>query len=146
MVQLDLGKNAAGADVTVDDTNFGEMAMSRMKQYFEKPFTDKRGYSANITSSKIRSILEMVNKIYNNVFFMSGSELSKNHLSDIAYLKVKLAYECGRDKSVEDFIKRSCIMNPITHIINGKRKDDFLLYCRYVESLVAYFKYYGGKD
>ena len=146
MTRLNLGKNAAGADVTVDDTNFGEVAMSRMKQYFDKPYTDKWGKNANITSSKIRNILEMVNKIYNNVFFISGNELTNNQLSDIAYLKVKMAYESGRDKSVEDFIKRSCIMNPITNIVNSKKKDDFLLYCRYVESLVAYFRYYGGRD
>ena len=146
MTQLNLGKNAAGANVTVDDTNFGEMANSRMKQYIDKPFIDDKGRKANITHSKIRNILEMVNKIYNNVLFIPGSDLTKNQLSDIAYLKVKMAYESGRDKSVEDFIKRSCIMNPITHIVNGKKKDDFLLYCRYVESLVAYFKYYGGRD
>ena len=146
MTQLNLGKNSAGADVIVDDTNFGEMAMSRMKQYFDKPFIDGKGRSITITSSKIRNILEMVNKIYNNVLFIPDSELTKNQLSDIAYLKVRMAYECGRDKSVEDFITRSCIMNPITHIVNSRKKDDFLLYCRYVESLLAYFKYYGGRD
>ena len=24
--------------------------------------------------------------------------------------------------------------------------DQFILYCRYAESLVAYFKFYGGKE
>lgn len=146
MTQLTLGRSASGESVQISEVNFGDVAMARIKQYMDNAPVNRRGEKETITTSKIRNILEMTNNIYNNVFYLTGDELPNGILSDIAYLKIKMAYESGREKTVEDFVKRSCLMNPISEIIKSKRKDVLLLYCRYVESLVAYFKFYGGRD
>lgn len=137
MAQLNLGGTASGKNVMINDTNFGDIAMSSMKQFFKKSLAQK----GLITITKLRSILEMVNAIYYNVLFITDSDLTENLLSDIAYLKVKMAYESSRENSVKEFINHTNIMNSIDAIVNSKKKDDFLLYCRYIESLVAYFKF-----
>ena len=143
MAQLTLKKNGL-----INETNFGDIAQQRIQQYIKEPFLDKKKKinTSKITSTKIRSILQMINRIYNSVVSTAKEELSENQLADLAYTKVKIAYECGREETVDDFVKRTGIMEPIDQIVKSKKKDDFLLYCRYVESLVGYFKYYGGKD
>ena len=59
------------------------------------------------------------------------------------YLRVKMAYEAGRDSAVKEFLEKTHLMETVRHIVTY---EQFLLYCRYAESLVAYFKFYGGKD
>ena len=63
--------------------------------------------------------------------------------SDLQYIKVKMAYESGRDSVVKDFISETRLMTLLDQIHSY---DQFMLYCRYAESLVAYFKFYGGKE
>ena len=142
MTQLNLGKNKAGVEI-INSSNFGDTAKKIIDLYFSTAKINKWGKKEIITSSKIRGILEMVNIIYNSVLFNTGSELTESQLSDIAYLNTRLAYEC-REEIVKKFIDSTCIMKPIKDIVNSKKKDDFLLYCRYAESLIAYFKYNGG--
>lgn len=98
-----------------------------------------------LTTSKIRTLLDLVNKIYSQLFYSDQETLSADLLSDIQYLKMKIAYEAGRDKSVKNMVDKTWIYKALAtnHI---KTKTEFLLYARYVESLVAYFKFYGGRD
>lgn len=67
--------------------------------------------------------------------------------SDIQYLKVKMAYEAGRDQDVKEFIKGTYLMALVAYIDSYEK---FILYCRYAESLVAYTKFFephsGGKE
>ena len=60
--------------------------------------------------------------------------------------KVKIAYESGREPVVKDFIQRTAFTAAITDVMNQRTRESFLLFARYVESLIAYFKFYGGKD
>jgi len=141
MTKLILGKNKEGKEIYLDDTNFGELAEKRIIEYNKTPIQ-------KISKSKIRGILELVNKIYNDVFYLVENPLDTNHLSDIAYLKVKFAYESAKEerdktKPIDEFVKQTRIMHLLDQI---KTKDEFLLYARYVESLIAYFKFHGGKD
>ena len=136
MVQLSLGNN-----VTINETDFGDVAKKIMGNFFEKKRSNQKG---SISTTKLRSILEMVNYTYYSVLYIANNELTNEHLSSIAYLKVRMAYESGREDTVRDFIKEAGLMEPITDIVKSKRRDSFLLYCRYVESLVAYYKYEGG--
>ena len=54
-----------------------------------------------------------------------------------------MAYEAGRESAVKSFFEKAHLMGMLDSVLTY---DQFLLYCRYAESLVAYFKYYGGKD
>lgn len=123
------------ANVTISDMNFGDEASRRIKSYLGGRTGE------DITNTKLRGILEMVNKIYSSASYSPGSRLSERHLGDIHYLKSKLAYEHKED-SVKRFIEHTGIMNPLEEIVKSGEKAKFLLYCRYMESLVAYSRYH----
>ncbi len=67
----------------------------------------------------------------------------------VKFLKVKLAYQIGRAESkrgnpIKDFEREAQLMRRIDAIGDDIRKyEDFALY---MEALVAFHKFYGGKD
>lgn len=93
-----------------------------------------------LSMSKLRSIYSLITNIYTRVNNRDDFEDCK---TDLQYIKVKMAYESGRDQAVKDFIKKTFLMYLLDAIATY---DQFILYCRYAESLVAYFKFYGGKE
>jgi CRISPR-associated protein Csm2 len=98
----------------------------------------------NLTTSKIRNILAMVTEIYNDVIHEKGEKLSDEMIERIQYLRLRIVYEAGRDKDVKEFVDKSGILNDVKKIGNSKKK--FLDFCKYVEALVAYHRFYGGRD
>ena len=115
----------------------------------EKVFKD--WYSTRdkkITTSKIRGLLSGMSDIYNDVVRVEGEELPQDIVDRIQYLKVQFVYEYGRDDkkdgSVRRFINESKILNKIDQIGTSKKK--FIEMERYTEALVAYHRFYGGKD
>lgn len=145
------GKNGTIID-DEDKMNFGTVAEERILAY-RKNVRENREITY-ITRSKIHGILALVNKIYNRVIFNPNDVLEPDQVSDIAYLEVKIAYEMGRDPekkngkeiAVKEFLEETYLKNPIKDIVESKKKEDFLLYAKYVESLVAYFKFHKGRD
>ena len=115
----------------------------------EKVFKD--WYSTRdkkITTSKIRGLLSGMSDIYNDVVRVEGEELPQDIVDRIQYLKVQFVYEYSRDDkkdgSVRRFINESKILNKIDQIGTSKKK--FIEMERYMEALVAYHRFYGGKD
>lgn len=115
----------------------------------EKVFKD--WYSTRdkkITTSKIRGLLSGMSDIYNDVVRVEGEELPQDIVDRIQYLKVQFVYEYGRDdkkdEPVRRFINESKILNKIDQIGTSKKK--FIEMERYMEALVAYHRFYGGKD
>ena len=115
----------------------------------EKVFKD--WYSTRdkkITTSKIRGLLSGMSDIYNDVVRVEGEELPQDNVDRIQYLKVQFVYEYGRDDKkdgpVRRFINESKILNKIDQIGTSKKK--FIEMERYMEALVAYHRFYGGKD
>ena len=98
-----------------------------------------------ITTTQIRNILAMTSDIYNDVLLEKDEKLSQDIIDRIYYLKVRMVYEYGRGRrEVQEFIKKAQLLECIDEI-NGKRSQ-FMLFSRYMEALVAYHRYYGGKD
>lgn len=93
---------------------------------------------ALITTSQIRKFLSAVNCLENKI---SGeSELSSELLNEIKYLKVKLAYQVGREKKIKT------LYNELEPLINQiSNKNDFTKVARYIEAIVAYHKFNGGE-
>ena len=50
-----------------------------------------------ITTSKIRNMLELTNTLYNKLIKYRDEELSDEIMSYIQYVRMKFAYEYGRD-------------------------------------------------
>jgi CRISPR type III-A-associated protein Csm2 len=98
----------------------------------------------SLTTSKIRNILTLVNEIYNKVIISSEEKLDERIMNEIRYMKVRLVYESGREKAVAGFAQKSDIITAIDFI--GDDRAKLIRYSRYLEALVAYFKFLGGDE
>jgi CRISPR-associated protein Csm2 len=99
----------------------------------------------NFTTSKIRNILAMVNAIYNDVLNEQNEKLNSELQSRIEYLKIRLVYECGREpRIVKPFVDKAKLLSLLENI--GDDRKRFLDFARYMEALVAYHRFYGGRD
>ncbi len=106
---------------------------------------DRSGNIA-LKTNQIRNCLDLINGVSEKVALYNGEDIScfKN---EILYIRVKLAYIYGRAESnsgVKDFIDKSKLIELILCI--GSNKQRWQIFAKYVEALVAYHKYYGGKD
>lgn len=95
-----------------------------------------------LTTSKIRNLLAMTADIYNDV--VQGGEWDDGMKGRINYLRIRFAYEAGRDEIVAGFVKRANLINYAKKA--GESPEDYKLFSRYMEALVAYHRFYGGKD
>lgn len=109
----------------------------------------KPGRDGELTTSQIRKFLSAVNVINNRVLAYKAQNYQSAALSveltnEIKYLKVKLAYQAGREKNVKDFLAKAKLFDKIDEIGNSlKRYEEF---AKYIEAIVAYHKFAGGKD
>ncbi|KIX91208.1 CRISPR-associated protein Csm2 [Staphylococcus microti] len=99
-----------------------------------------------LTTSKLRGLLENVNRLHTIVFNVAGDELSADFIDELEYLKVKFYYEAGREKTVDTFLSKTFMIQIIDKVIEKRSKKYFLDYCKYFEALVAYAKYYQKED
>lgn len=63
---------------------------------------------------------------------------------EIEFLRVNMSYQAGRDNLVREFIEKADLLNMVKDI-NGDIKA-FENFCRYIEALVAFHKFYGGQE
>lgn len=122
--------------VKLTKMNYVDLADGRMKKYKDE--------TGRITTTKIRSLLSLILEIYTMVQTNGDKKLNEDVQSKVLYIKMKFAYEAGRDSDVKKFIEDTQLMENLTEIKSSK--EYLLLVCRYMESLVAYYKFYGGKD
>lgn len=99
---------------------------------------------AMVTTSKIRNLLAMTSDIYTEVLGWKEDKLSDELCGRIDYLKVRVLYEAGREPTVKNFEKDTHMLECISGIKGSKK--NYILFSRYMEALVAYHRYLGGKD
>lgn len=136
MVSLRISEKRA-----ITDLNFAFFA----EQFIAPPDrnTRKRQFAfPRLSMSKLRSIYSLITNIHARVNTPEDLEAC---MSDLQYIKVKMAYESGRERNedVKEFISMTYLMDLLDQI---QTYEQFVLYCRYAESLVAYFKFYGGRE
>lgn len=102
-----------------------------------------------ITSSQMRNIHSLIMGLYDRVRLNPDEQLDEESKSQIQYVKMRIIYITGRDKAnnknsvVEKFLNKSELLTYIDSI--GSSRDNLILVCRYMEALVAYHKFNGGK-
>ena len=130
----------------LNEQNYVEIAEEVIEKLSQKK--DKRGRTVDmVTTSKIRNLLAMAADIYNQVLTWQSETLSDELNGRIEYLRIRFVYECGRDDSkrkVRNFVEKSEVLEILKEI--KKSKKNYLLFSRYMEALVAFHKYYGGKE
>lgn len=132
-------------DVVAKANAYWESTIKEIKSYSG----DKRKAPQMITTSQIRKFLTAVNSVANKVTIYKAKnqgikELSDDLAAEIKYLQVPLVYQAGRERTVKDFINKTQLLERINSI--GTSLKDFENFSKYIEALVAYHKYYGGKD
>lgn len=105
---------------------------------------DKFKNAIVVSYSQLRNILALMNELYNAVLYSSDEKLNDDMQSRIQYVKMKIVYAAGRDMNVKDFVTCSDILNYMDMI--GDSRERLMLVCHYMESLIAYHKFMGGKD
>ena len=132
-----MAQPATGAGVVrlgqLTSENYADCAERLIKSYMEK--TKNR-----VTMTKLRGIYSYVTNVYMRVNDAADYQRNKG---DIQYLKVRMAYESGREASVKQFLEETSLREQLGYITSY---EQFMLFCRYAESLVAYFKFYGGEE
>ena len=129
---------------TITETNYVDIAEQHIKKLAAKtnPRTGKP--LPMVTTSKIRNLLSITSDIYNEVLYLQEDALPTDIVSRIAYLRVRFLYEAGREPSVKDLVEESKALDVLQEIQGSKK--NFILFSRYMEALVAFHRFYGGKD
>ena len=105
------------------------------------------GGKIKVKTTQLRKLLTAVTAIKNEIdVYKSDKKLpekmDEDLASKVAFLKVKAAYQAGRNNDVKDFIVKTDIITQIGFIGNDMKK--FECFASYIEALVAYHKFYGG--
>lgn len=129
---MDGGKTA----VTLLEVNGEMLSLENHADIAEKIIKKKDQLFKDLTTTKLRRIYGFIRDLNAQIISRKDFELHKNKLQ---YLKARMAYEAGREKSVKRFLTEAKLIEAINHI---NEYEEFELYCRYAESLVAYFKFY----
>lgn len=122
--------------ITLTKENYVETADKVMQELVK---TEKR-----LTTTKIRNLLSMVSDLYNGIRREHSQVLNSDWVSRIQYVRMHFAYEAGREPSVKKFIDQADLMDVIKDI--GTSREKLILFCHYMEALVAYHRFYDGKD
>lgn len=136
--------------------NYVDRADKVMRALSEE--AQKSNGSKMVTTSQIRKFLTAVNRVNGKIDqFKNGNKSSasgripEDLQMEIKFLKVKLAYQIGRADSgryranpVKEFADKSGLVGEIDKI--GDSLERYENFARYVEALVAFHKFYGGKD
>lgn len=110
-----------------------------------KNLKDQKGRPIQmVTTSKIRGLLSMTADIYNEVLSYPEEKLSADIVSRIEYLRVRFLYDAGRENAVKKFIETANVLDVLANVKCSKKQ--YILFNRYMEALVAFHKYLGGKD
>ncbi len=114
--------------------------VDKAKEVMEKHLSSKN----KVTTSQIRNLLALTADIYNDVIISKDEKLNEDVKSRLNYLKVRFVYEAGRKPEVRDFVEKAEILECLDEIRG--LKANYLCFSRYMEALVAYHKWYGGRD
>lgn len=89
-----------------------------------------------LKTSQIRKFLDAVNEIKSK-----STQEEADFRSACMLLKPKLAYAAGRQDEVKPLM---AVLVPCINKVHNK--NDFMNFYRFVESIIAYHRYHGGRD
>ena len=97
-----------------------------------------------ITTSKIRRLFSLLIDSYNLESIHTDNTLKPETVRQLHLAQIRMLYEAGRDKNVKAFLESTKLVHYLKAIKNDH--DAFINYFHYMEALVAYHKYFGGKE
>lgn len=97
-----------------------------------------------VTTSKIRNLLSLVTDIYNTENIRTEEKLLPESIVKLNLMRVRVAYECGRDDTVKSFVAQTDLLEYLKGISTDRA--DLIRFAHYMEALVAFHRYFGGKE
>ena len=97
-----------------------------------------------ITTSKLRNFLALITDIYNAESLSNYEQLLSASQAKLMRLRVKIVYDAGREQTVKTFVQKSHLLEYIKDV--GTDRNKLIQLAHYMEALVAYHKYLGGKE
>ena len=129
--------------IELTDENYVSQAEAVIKRLI-----DENGKNKILTTSKIRKLLAMISDMYIKAKRLKSSTLNSDLVAKIQYFKIRTIYEAGREqgkeKPVKNFVEEAQLIEQIDKIKTDREK--LILFCHYMEALVAYRKFLGGRD
>ena len=99
----------------------------------------------SITTSKIRNLLSLVIDCYQAESRRTGEKITPESAEALTNMRIRVVYEMGRDdRNVGQFVRETELLEYLAGI-RGDRKALIRFY-HYMEALVAYHKYMGGRE
>ena len=130
------------------DENYVDIAEKAILKLERNTRNRKNPDAFFLTTSKLRNLLSLTSTLFDESKVKEYDDL----LDRIAYLRVQFVYQSGRNSvkvnrqtffPVKDVVEKGQILEALKEI---KDRETLQRFCRYMEALVAYFKFYGGKD
>ena len=100
--------------------------------------------SKSITTSKLRNWFSIANDIYNVESRSSEIGLKPESCTKLLNLRVRIVYDAGKDSKIKDFVTSANLLSYIKGI--GESREQMIRFAHYMEALVAYHKYFGGRE
>ena len=97
-----------------------------------------------VTTSKIRNLLSLVTDIFNTENIRTDEKLRPESVVKLNLMRVRVAYECGRDDTVKAFVAQTKLLEYLKGISTDRA--DLIRFAHYMEALVAFHRYFGGKE
>lgn len=126
--------------------DYVDQAESVIRKFAE---TDEKNnkQAKTISTSKLRNLLSLASEIYNVENKSADSRIKAQSLARINQMRIRVAYECGREAETKKFVLEARILNYLKYLSqehDGSR-EEAIRFAHYMEALVAYHRYYGLK-
>jgi CRISPR-associated protein Csm2 len=109
----------------------------------------RQGRNSPITTGQVRKTLAAINIIRNEIIQNNSNslELTESQTLRVKYLEARLAYQAGRLDWQHKFL-RDKFFKPLITIVKqiGSDRQKFERFAMMMESIVAYHKFYGGRN
>lgn len=128
----------------INEENYVDRAEAVIKKLSAKTNSRTGRLEPMVTTSKLRNLLAITSDIYNEIVNYSSEKLNEEIKGRIEYLRVRFTYEAGREPKVGELVKEAELLDIIRQIQGSKK--NYILFNRYMEALVAFHRFYGGKD
>lgn len=100
-----------------------------------------------ITTSKLRNILSLLMDVYNTEMLRTEETICEDSAVKLQMARIRIAYECGRDRTTKDFkeFADAAHLLPWLKAI-GNSRSQAIRYVHYLEAIVAYHRFFGGRE
>lgn len=96
-----------------------------------------------ISTSKLRNLMSLASQLYNRENLRTEPTLAPESVAGISQLRIRTAYECGRDRGTKEFVEKAKLLEYLKWLSEQNDRQQTIRFAHYMEALVAYHRYYG---